>query len=412
MNFKKLYIFIFSLFLIPLNCFAADYHINSIKKPNYSDDDLIQIVSNVINYDYGNGFTPHYIIFSSMYKEYLYVSDSEPYGWVADLEWDNNSKYIVSLDGLNVKTFNAYPYSSPVNFDFTSSYLLLWTDSDLKKYNTSFGHRFIINPGFTNSDYYTFGNLNYAFTSELKYESLFYRHFGFYDLSSIDNEPPVLTLNGSSDLNVEINSIFNEPGYSCIDNSDSDCSVSVSSDLDISKLGDYQITYVATDESGNKSNPVIRNIKVVDTTAPNLSLIGDDVLYLTLDSEYEEFGYYVSDNSKEEIEVIIDSSSIDTSISSTYEVTYFACDSSENCSSLKRLVKVHSVLPLDFSGSQYLFFDFSDIQLMFPNINFSGINNTEVFTIVILFNIFFAIFLFLILWLLIKSIYKVLSIVW
>ena len=106
MNFKKLYIFIFSLFLIPLYCFSFYYFISFIIQSIYFDDDLIQIVSNVINYDYGNGFTPHYIIFSTMTKGYLYVSDSDPYGWVASLEWNNNSKYIVTLDGLNVKTFN------------------------------------------------------------------------------------------------------------------------------------------------------------------------------------------------------------------------------------------------------------------------------------------------------------------
>lgn len=243
-------------------------------------------------------------------------------------------------------------------------------------------------------------------------KSMCYYRFGSNHRVIIDNDPPVISLVGNLDITLEINTIFNDPGYSCSDNVDKTCDVSVSGFVDVSKLGTYILEYNAIDLNGNQATTLKRTINVVDTTAPVLSLIGDSILYYGLNQEYEELGYNVSDNSNEDILVDVDLSNLDFTNSGTYDVIYTACDSSKNCSNLIRKIKVQSIEALDFTGSQYLFFNFSDIQDLFPNFNFNGMSNVEQFGITIIFNIFIAVFLLLIIYIILKSVYKMLSIIW
>lgn len=275
---------------------------------------------------------------------------------------------------------------------------------------------------FLNNNYYfsdiSLSKYNSFFPSLNKYiyevgkpiESLCYKHFGFNH--NTDNVAPVINLVGNSDITIEVNSIFNDPGYSCSDNFDKTCNVVVSGSVDVSKLGKYTLEYNAIDSSGNKAVALKRIVNVVDTTAPVLSLIGDSILYYGLNQLYEELGYNVSDNSNEDINVVVDISNLDVTVSGTYDIIYSACDSSKNCTSLIRKVKVQSIEALDFTGSQYLFFNFSDIQDLFPNFNFNGMTNVEQFGITIIFNIFIALFLLLIIYIILKSVYKMLSIIW
>lgn len=269
-------------------------------------------------------------------------------------------------------------------------------------------------------DDYSYNNLlsYYPYLDKTIYEpgvsikSMCYYRFGSNHRINIDDISPTISLVGNNVLNIEINTIFNDPGYSCSDNVDKSCDVIVSGSVDTSKVGTYILEYNATDLAGNKSLTLKRTVNIIDTTSPVLSLIGDSILYYGLNQEYEELGYNVFDNSNEDIIVDIDLSNLDVSSVGTYDIIYSACDSSKNCTNLIRKIKVQSIESLDFTGSQYLFFNFSDIQDLFPNFNFSGMSNVEQFGITILFNIFITVFLLLIIYIILKSVYKMLSIVW
>lgn len=105
----------------------------------------------------------------------------------------------------------------------------------------------------------------------------------------IDSEPPIITLNGDSEINVVLNGNYWEQGYKAVDNYDGDLTnkVVVKSNLDTSKEGTYEITYEVKDSSGN-SKSITRKINV-NTEGPMSLSIKD----FTLD------GYFTSTILKE-----------------------------------------------------------------------------------------------------------------
>ena len=85
----------------------------------------------------------------------------------------------------------------------------------------------------------------------------------------IDVTAPVITLNGSSFMTLEVGET-SRILERVTDAVDGNRNVSISGTVDTSKLGIYTLTYTATDLSGNLSSTV----RVVDTTPPVISLIG------------------------------------------------------------------------------------------------------------------------------------------
>jgi hypothetical protein len=61
------------------------------------------------------------------------------------------------------------------------------------------------------------------------------------------------------------------------------------------KIGSYVITYTATDSSGNQV-VVTRHINVVDTHAPDVTLLGDMAVNICRWSNYQDAGITYSDN--------------------------------------------------------------------------------------------------------------------
>jgi predicted extracellular nuclease len=80
---------------------------------------------------------------------------------------------------------------------------------------------------------------------------------------------PVITLVGGSEITVEAyGAAFVDPGYSAYDDDLGVVPVQVSGSVDVNTLGDYTLTYTAT--NGYKSATVTRLVHVVDTTAPSI----------------------------------------------------------------------------------------------------------------------------------------------
>ena len=99
------------------------------------------------------------------------------------------------------------------------------------------------------------------------------------DLSS-----PELTLNGEENMEVTVNTSYKEPGCKAIDNLDGDISnkVEILGDVNVKKLGNYKITYRATDLNGNTSE-IVRNVKVEKLRPTQMS-----IKEYTLDGWYDE----------------------------------------------------------------------------------------------------------------------------
>lgn len=95
---------------------------------------------------------------------------------------------------------------------------------------------------------------------------------------------PEITLKGDKKLSVTIDTKYEEPGYEAIDKLDGDLTkdVKVTSNIDISKLGDYEVIYEVKDRAGNASKE-IRKVKV-EKLKPTQMSIKD----YTLDGWYDK----------------------------------------------------------------------------------------------------------------------------
>lgn len=310
---------------------------------------------------------------------------------------DFNSLYLASASG----NYNVYPtISDGTNRYFTFSNLL-WSDGSSITNNSSYD--FLID--ISSSAYLDFSSLfpygsNNNITSS---QFLLYRKLGLY-ITPEDITPPTLTLNGISPYNHEINTIYNDSGYTCTDEI-STCSVVITGAVDITTLGEYTLTFTATDEKNNSTFKK-RVINVVDTISPNLILKGSQKNYLIVNNEYIEEGFIVNDNSLEEITPTI-TDDININKVGEYLIIYEACDSSENCTTATRQIFVVEEFPLEFTGSQYLFVDFEDIKSIFPNLYLDNLSHYEKISLTILINIFILGFIAFILSILYKAIVRI-----
>lgn len=107
-----------------------------------------------------------------------------------------------------------------------------------------------------------------------------------YHLTINDTTAPVITLNGPSDITIELGSVYAELGATAIDNKDGAVSVSIdASAVNTAMTGDYQVKYSATDVAGNNST-IERTIHVVEAVieSPQISVsVSDKMMTVSWD---------------------------------------------------------------------------------------------------------------------------------
>ena len=98
-----------------------------------------------------------------------------------------------------------------------------------------------------------------------------------------DKTPPKITLNGDNEVYVYIGRKYNELNAKAEDEIDGDLSndIKISGDVDVSKLGTYEVKYTVVDKSGNEASE-IRKVIVKEKPADN-SCGEAGVIYLTFD---------------------------------------------------------------------------------------------------------------------------------
>lgn len=162
---------------------------------------------------------------------------------------------------------------------------------------------------------------------------------------TVDNTAPVLTLLGNNPDTIDVLSgPYVEPGYTAIDAVDGDLTafVDVNSNVDVTKLGTYTISYSAIDQLNNQVTKT-RTVVVVDRVAPVINVVG---------SEQVELGTFwfdqtsVSDNywSTNDITFIKEygfNGPVRWDVKGTYPVKYIAIDGSGNRSELTRTYVVN-----------------------------------------------------------------------
>jgi len=80
----------------------------------------------------------------------------------------------------------------------------------------------------------------------------------------VNNTPPVITLTGSSTVNILVGQTFNDPGATALDQEDGNITsqIVVSGNVSTSTPGTYVLTYNVTDSQGLAATPVTRTVVV------------------------------------------------------------------------------------------------------------------------------------------------------
>ena len=163
-----------------------------------------------------------------------------------------------------------------------------------------------------------------------------------------DNVPPVITVSGDNPATVELGTTYTDAGASAFDAFHGNTPVSSSGSVDTSTVGSYTITYTATDLDGNSASAT-RTVNVVDTTAPEVTVTGDNPATVELGGTYTDAGATATDASGA-VEVVT-TGTVDTDTLGEYTLTYTSTDASGNAGTATRTVNVTDTTAPVFTSS-------------------------------------------------------------
>jgi len=160
-------------------------------------------------------------------------------------------------------------------------------------------------------------------------------------MSGLMPQAPYIRLNGSATVNHEQATTYVDAGATATDVTDGSVTVTTVGSVDSDTAGTYILSYSATDSDGNVSRTLTRSVTVADTTAPTITLLGESVVEVELDTSYEDAGATATDAVDGSVEVVT-TGSVDTSTAATYTLAYTATDTAGNSSTATREVTVLS----------------------------------------------------------------------
>ncbi|MGB8815951.1 MAG: immunoglobulin-like domain-containing protein, partial [Minisyncoccia bacterium] len=164
--------------------------------------------------------------------------------------------------------------------------------------------------------------------------------------SSPDTIAPVITLNGSSTMEIIVGDVFTDPGATALDNIDGTVTVTATGTVNTSVVGIYSINYNATDLAGNHATTSVRfvNVSVApiipDTTAPILTLNGSSTMFIVLNSLFTDPGATAVDDIDGPI-TATSTGNVDNTVVGIYPILYSATDLSGNSAYQTRNVVVY-----------------------------------------------------------------------
>ena len=115
------------------------------------------------------------------------------------------------------------------------------------------------------------------------------------DYDDYDATLPVITVHGDNPVTIELGTTYVDQGATASDSNDGSVPVTTDGNVNTNAVGTYTINYSATDLSGNTGSAT-RTVNVVDTTAPVVTLNGDDYITIELGDTYIEQGATASDH--------------------------------------------------------------------------------------------------------------------
>ena len=176
-----------------------------------------------------------------------------------------------------------------------------------------------------------------------------------------DVTPPVITLAGQTNMTVQVNSTYADPGYAATDDYDGDLTgnVVVTGTVDTSTLGTYTIQYDVADSSGNAAVTQNRTVTVVaDGAPPVITLKGQRAMTVEGGTIYVEPGYAATDDIDGNVTgMVVVTGMVDTTVLDTYTIYYDVSDSVGNAATTQnRTVTVVDTTPpiLTLTGGTWI----------------------------------------------------------
>jgi len=150
------------------------------------------------------------------------------------------------------------------------------------------------------------------------------------NILAADKTAPTLVLDGATTDTIEVFGSWVDAGYTSEDLVDGNLTsaVTVNNPLDTATVGVYVITYSVTDNSNNTTTAT-RTIHVLDRTNPEISLNGDDTVFVQIYTSYNEAGTMQSDNYDAMLSPDVNSN-VDTAALGTYNINYCVQDANGN----------------------------------------------------------------------------------
>ncbi|MFT5511772.1 MAG: hypothetical protein ACI8SE_000165, partial [Bacteroidia bacterium] len=164
-----------------------------------------------------------------------------------------------------------------------------------------------------------------------------------------DNTTPIITLNGSDTVYVEVGSTYADAGATAYDPTEGDISSRLTSvsDVDDQAAGIYYVTYCVVDASGNAAPCATRVVYVVvDQSAPELTLLGSDTVYVeVITGTYSEAGWTAVDKTDGDLKTAVQvTGNVNTFEIGTYTLTYTVQDAQSNIATATRTVIVRDLV--------------------------------------------------------------------
>lgn len=158
-------------------------------------------------------------------------------------------------------------------------------------------------------------------------------------VSVVDEEKPIIVLNGDERITVSKYEFYSEPGVTATDNYDGDITANVKTEI-IPQNGEYIIKYSVFDSSANYSE-TFRYITVKDIVSPKITLSGSGNMTLIVGTPYEEAGATAIDDVDGDITSKISLNGyVNTDVAGSYKMEYSVKDSSGNTASVTRKITV------------------------------------------------------------------------
>ena len=165
----------------------------------------------------------------------------------------------------------------------------------------------------------------------------------------VDVTSPTITLTDPTDMTIQINSTYADPGYMAADDYDGDltASVIVTGTVDDTQIGTYTLYYDVSDSSGNTATQQVRTIHVVAATSPTITLSGSSTMTVSFGSEYSEPGYTATDPEDGDLTAsVVVTGTVNTAKIGTYTLYYDVSDSFGNKAvQQNRTVRVADMTP-------------------------------------------------------------------